>query len=571
MITQNQTFLFSMMLSPENKKKEEPLNKCGFYQLYNDIQFPFNKLFIDIRNNDKYRSKHIVNAINVSVNCTSDSLSNQYKILKKNLHRILKQQTYVLSQIWFYNDEPKTINETVCKEICQIIKSILLSQPDLSINILNCTYQTFENKFPFLCNDNTIIKANNNLNMKQQTETDHLLKQYLGIMLNINEDNIILYPSNIIDDKLYLGNAQHALNKKILTDLNITHIINCTQDIGCLFNIDIDQKNNNNTDEKTQSLNIKYFQIPVADTQTQQIVEYFIKVIDFIIDAFSTNNDKNRILCHCQAGISRSSTIVIAYLMYSNQISMVNALQYVKSKRNIICPNTGFSKQLLIFDQYLKHLKYDKTQINEVTFEEFMDKNGKDTTGFNLMYYELMDYIDQYFRKQIGLNIIIGFVNKYYLIIQSDHHQFWGKIINHLFINQRLQKNIHTFIDLILILFEKQLISNDNTIFSGYLAQHFNDMMLTDDIYCKHLATLFAKLLDKGYFKQSLVYIFCNLCSFEVNQYDDIEIEEMKTRLGLFVSLVVNILNSLKRDDMVKKNRISKYVTFNCNKSVMDL
>ena len=43
-------------------------------------------------------------------------------------------------------------------------------------------------------------------------------------------------------------------------------------------------------------------------------------------------------------GISRSSTIVIAYLMFSKKLTYRSAYNLVKEKRHIILPNTGFEE-----------------------------------------------------------------------------------------------------------------------------------------------------------------------------------------------------------------------------------
>jgi protein-tyrosine phosphatase len=45
---------------------------------------------------------------------------------------------------------------------------------------------------------------------------------------------------------------------------------------------------------------------------------------------------------HCGAGISRSATIVIGFLMKYHNCSYNIAYNYVKNKRYIINPNPGF-------------------------------------------------------------------------------------------------------------------------------------------------------------------------------------------------------------------------------------
>ncbi|TMS04949.1 Dual specificity protein phosphatase 19 [Larimichthys crocea] len=52
------------------------------------------------------------------------------------------------------------------------------------------------------------------------------------------------------------------------------------------------------------------------------------------------------VLVHCNAGVSRSSSIVIGYLMLKEGLSFDDAYSQVKLARPSIRPNPGFYQQL---------------------------------------------------------------------------------------------------------------------------------------------------------------------------------------------------------------------------------
>jgi protein-tyrosine phosphatase len=70
-----------------------------------------------------------------------------------------------------------------------------------------------------------------------------------------------------------------------------------------------------------------------------------------IIDDAVVN--KRHILIHCQAGISRSSSILIAYIMRKYRVPFLTAYNHVKTYRSIIEPNAGFRNQLLEYERML--------------------------------------------------------------------------------------------------------------------------------------------------------------------------------------------------------------------------
>lgn len=53
------------------------------------------------------------------------------------------------------------------------------------------------------------------------------------------------------------------------------------------------------------------------------------------------------VIVYCGLGISRSASVVIAYVMKHKNLKFPDALQFVRSKRNCVRPNAWFSKLLM--------------------------------------------------------------------------------------------------------------------------------------------------------------------------------------------------------------------------------
>lgn len=64
----------------------------------------------------------------------------------------------------------------------------------------------------------------------------------------------------------------------------------------------------------------------------------------------SVKQSGGRVLVHCQAGISRSATICLAYLMHTQRVKLDEAFNFVKQRRQVISPNLAFMGQLLQFE-----------------------------------------------------------------------------------------------------------------------------------------------------------------------------------------------------------------------------
>ncbi|EKE38280.1 hypothetical protein ENUP19_0284G0020 [Entamoeba nuttalli] len=91
------------------------------------------------------------------------------------------------------------------------------------------------------------------------------------------------------------------------------------------------------------SKKVEYLFIQCGDSISDDVSSHFNESFEFI-DRFVTA-EKN-VLVHCVAGVSRSASLVIAYVMKKEKIPYEAALAKVKAHRFCVCPNPAFAQQL---------------------------------------------------------------------------------------------------------------------------------------------------------------------------------------------------------------------------------
>ncbi len=134
------------------------------------------------------------------------------------------------------------------------------------------------------------------------------------------------YGISKITPRIYLTDYMSARNYEKLQELGIEQILT----------VGIDLEPHDTDLFKTCKIN-------VSDVENENIAMYFNTTNNFI--------DQGITLVHCRAGISRSSSVVAAYLMKTNKWTANEALAYIQSKRTVINPNPGFLKQLKKYEK----------------------------------------------------------------------------------------------------------------------------------------------------------------------------------------------------------------------------
>lgn len=102
---------------------------------------------------------------------------------------------------------------------------------------------------------------------------------------------------------------------------------------------------------------VKHLFLKCDDTIAFDISQHFSLVCQFIEEAREMNG---RVLVHCACGVSRSATLVAAYLIKHQSMSVEEALVHLRTRRPIIQPNSGFLRQLIRFNEQIDREKSKK-------------------------------------------------------------------------------------------------------------------------------------------------------------------------------------------------------------------
>ncbi|KAF6108357.1 dual specificity phosphatase 13 [Phyllostomus discolor] len=146
---------------------------------------------------------------------------------------------------------------------------------------------------------------------------------------------------NEVWPNLFLGDAHAARDRSKLTQLGITHVVNVA---AGKFQVDTGAK-------FYHGMPLEYYGIEAEDNPFFDLSVYFLPVARYIRTALSV--PQGRVLVHCAMGVSRSATVVLAFLMIYENLTLVEAIQTVQAHRDI-CPNSGFLRQLQVLDNRLR-------------------------------------------------------------------------------------------------------------------------------------------------------------------------------------------------------------------------
>ncbi|XP_031385743.1 protein-tyrosine-phosphatase MKP1-like [Punica granatum] len=151
-----------------------------------------------------------------------------------------------------------------------------------------------------------------------------------GMEFQFKRDKLAFFDKECskIADHIYLGSDAVAKNRETLRQNGITHVLNCVGFVSPEYFRE----------------DLVYKTLWLQDSPSEDITSILYDVFDYFEDV---REQGGRVLVHCCQGVSRSTSLVIAYLMWRDGQSFEDAFQYVKAARGVTNPNMGFACQLL--------------------------------------------------------------------------------------------------------------------------------------------------------------------------------------------------------------------------------
>ncbi|GFO23282.1 dual specificity protein phosphatase [Plakobranchus ocellatus] len=301
-------------------------------------------LLIDCRPQSEYSKAHVRGAINITLpslmlkrlkrgnlNISSVIQNNE---AKERFTKSSKSASVVL-----YDECSTDLNSNPSAIINLLVKK--LRQDGCRAAFLLGGFSTFEERFPEYCqsldHESNIVGLCNlriSPTTTASTTTSSTSTSNTHDSCSTTSPISCPFPVQVLPN-LYLGSAKNSADLAQLRQYGITHILNVTANVPNMFENDRE---------------FKYLQIPISDHWSQNLAAFFPQAIKFIDEA----RDKQQgVLVHCLAGISRSVTVTVAYLMSCQGMSLNCAYDHVKRCKPNISPNFTFMGQLLDFEKCL--------------------------------------------------------------------------------------------------------------------------------------------------------------------------------------------------------------------------
>ncbi|KAA8578564.1 dual specificity protein phosphatase 5 [Etheostoma spectabile] len=284
-------------------------------------------LIVDCRPYLSFTNSSIKGSVNVNLNSVVVRRSRgglvPLQFVIPDERSLLRLREGSISAIIVLDDRTSHWQKLKKDSVAQIVINTLSHQASgANVCFLKGGYENFHSQYPELCTEVKTIDQG-------ETETEKRVNSLSEKVSHRKPDYDQGKPVEILPF-LYLGSAYHASRQDYLSDLHITALLNVSR-----------------RDLQPAKGHYNYKWIPVEDNNMADISSHFQEAIDFIDHVMQSGG---KVLVHCEAGISRSPTICMAYIMRTQQLRLDAAFDIIKQRRAVISPNFSFMGQLLQFE-----------------------------------------------------------------------------------------------------------------------------------------------------------------------------------------------------------------------------
>jgi len=237
---------------------------------------------------------------------------------------------------FYHNDQ------TIMLIICKRCETQLLQTPSAHLTMKEPCFQCvlYNQTVDEINNANTYTYTNNIANVKTNTNTTNTTNTktfsnidfgktnvgHTGHTGHVSSSSSSIHWANVIPN-LFVGSIFAVADQSFMISQRIKGIVDLS-----------------GSAQHLKLLGVKTHKINVEDNPTANIKPYLNPAYDFMNDLISKGD---AVLVFCRAGVSRSATVVLYYLMRKFGITYNEAYRMVKVKRNQVQPNNGFVDQLL--------------------------------------------------------------------------------------------------------------------------------------------------------------------------------------------------------------------------------
>eukprot|EP00944_MAST-04C_sp_MAST-4C-sp1_P015379 g15379.t1 len=171
---------------------------------------------------------------------------------------------------------------------------------------------------------------------------------------------------------LYLGDRHDARDRSTFEDLGINFVINATPDIANYFE-----------GETINGRPMRYINVDLVDAEGVDIMCHFARTNRFLMKCKRLGG---KALVHCRAGVSRSTSITCAFLMFNETWRLCDALDFCRKKRFIVDPNIDFRLQLALYEIFLFGKSTVKARLNWREWDSYRLRSLLNKPGVEVCY-----------------------------------------------------------------------------------------------------------------------------------------------------------------------------------------